>query len=70
MKRTTEQLQKLASNPFYKLTPEEQAQLHQSNELVSEEAQPKTTGKIGPKENAAVKRTGKLEKHESDPVAE
>lgn len=67
--KTREQLEKLAKNPFYKLSHEEEEFLTQTNEIVAEE-DPKKKANLVPKGNAAVKRIGKLEKHQTDPVAE
>lgn len=61
--KSTKVLQKLAKNPFYKMTPEEQEQLQNGSESF-----PKA--KVSSKGNAAVKSVGKLNKHETDPVAE
>lgn len=59
-------LQKLAKNPSYKLTQEEQEQLEAFNRTGQES--PKV--RVSSKGNAAVKSVGKLNKHETDPVAE
>lgn len=76
--RDLKQLQKLAQNPHYKMSDAEKQAL---KELERESASPKEeVQRKGPneeqkrvlrsKDNAAVKETGKVEKHSSDPVTE
>lgn len=61
-------LQKLAKNPYYQLTPEERMQLETPQTSGTGEEYPKVN--LPSKGNAAVKSVGKLNKHETDPVAE
>lgn len=67
--KSKEQLERLAKNPFYTLSADEQEELNAYNE---QEKQPKKKSSTSPKKhgNATVKRTGKLDKHPSDPVVE
>lgn len=68
------QLKQLAQNPFYKLSPEEQAAInaHDSAQQAQapQEGNPNPKVVFASKGNAAVKETGKLNKHGTDPVTE
>jgi hypothetical protein len=63
--KSVEQLQKLKINPFYKMSKEEIQALEEAESQASQKK-----GKMSSRGNAAVKETGKLDKHSSDPVAE
>lgn len=65
--KTIEQLRSLAKNPFYVLTEEEKQALAAADSLSiyspSDDSKKKSS-----RGNAAVKETGKLNKHPTDPV--
>lgn len=67
--KSIEQLKRLATNPFYTFTEEEQAALAASaseQQAGGENSSPK----FPTKGSAAVKQVGKLDKHTTDPVKE
>lgn len=72
--KTDEQIQKLSQNPFYKLSEEEKTRLDSLSrttaKVTSESEDSKKKQSQSARGNAAVKETGKLEKHSSDPVSE
>lgn len=65
-----ETLKRLAKNPFYKMTDEEAKALKADKKKKSESPKAPAPVKRSSKDNAAVKVTGKLDKHTTDPVAE
>lgn len=69
--KSIEQILKLSENPFYKLSPQEQAQLesHMRQEA-GDESKKKSSTSINKQGNATVKEIGKLNKHIDDPVTE
>lgn len=70
--KSIEQILKLSENPFYKLSPQEQAQLeaHMQQEAGEDESKKKSSTSINKQGNATVKEIGKLNKHIDDPVTE
>ena len=69
--KSIETILRLAKNPYYTLTAEEQALLDDYNNA-SESGKKKSSRKPQLKKhgNATVKETGKLSKHIDDPVVE
>ena len=63
-------LQQLAKNPFYTLTPEEEDYLNNPPEPGTENQGLPKKRLVSPRGNAAVKSVGKINKHNTDPVAE
>ena len=66
--KTIEQLLKLAKNPFYTPTVEEQQRIDDYNSGKGEAIEPKK--KVSSKGNAIVKSVGTLNKHQTGPVKE
>lgn len=68
-----EQIEKLANNPFYQMSPEEKDMLENSRKqkinvsLVRADSKKKLSTSIG---NATVKEIGKLSKAHGDPTSE
>lgn len=71
--KSDEQIVKLSANPYYTFSEQEQERLDVINSqpkvssVTVDETKKKLTVTRG---NAAVKETGRLEKHSSDPVTE
>ena len=77
--KTIEQLRQLANNPFYVMSEEDKRRLDEADkndsssddeQQVSKKKGTYTSKKVRTKGTAAVKETGKLNKHDSDPVKE
>lgn len=74
--KSIKQLRKLANNPFFTMSDEE-VQALKAAEANEEQTRTASEGELRPKKGlkktkgaAAVKETGKLNKHSSDPVKE
>ena len=71
--KSVEQLNRLQENPFYEFSEEEQKLLDESGnqDIVSsvEEDKQLPKGYATSEEGVAVKETGRVDKHPSDPVA-